>query len=447
MKIHPNDARLEEFVLSLGSDHQGLLRHITGCMRCRARLYYLPRPETRTGNAPARPLTESEYGEVLERSRRNVLDRALALAKERKEAPALFVELMEQSPAQRELLLLNDRRFRTWGLFELLVERSWEVCVPDPARAEELGQLALRLCDRLDTRLYGAGLLHDLRARTWTYIGNSRRLSADLRRAEEAFERAHEHLMQGSGDLTERARVSHLKASLLRAQRRFDEALELLQRSVTIFLKSGEPHQAGKSMITMSIVYNHRGHPEKALRVLSEALVLIDAEQDQRLMLHARHNLAVYMADLGRFEKAQAEYHKNRPLYRDFPDGWTQNRRKWLKAKITRGLGRSKQAETLFLEARAGFLAEDAVYDMALVSLELSALYAEQGRMAEVKKLAQEMVPIFAAREVHRETLAAVLFFLQAVEAEKASLELFTRLARFLKEASYNPALQFQVPA
>ncbi len=447
MKIHPNDARLEEFVRSLGSDHQSLLRHVAGCLRCRARLYYLPRPEVRTGNEPVPPLTESEYGEVLERSRRNVLGRALALTRERKEAPALFVELMEQPRAQRELLLLNGRRFRTWGLFELLVERTWELCVPDPVYAEELGQLALRLSDFLDTSLYGAGLIHDLRARAWAYVGNARRLQADLLYAERAFEQAHNHLLKGTGDPSERALFSHLKASLFRAQRRFDEALDLLQRAVTTFLKSGESHRAGKSMITMSIVYNHRGHPERAFRVLSKALGLIDAEQDQRLMLQARHNLTVYMADLGRFEEAQAEYNENRPLYRDFPDGWTQNRRKWLKAKITRGLGRSKQAEALFLEARAGFLVEEAVYDAALVSLELATLYAEQGRRGEVKSLAQEMVPIFASREVHREALAAVLFFLQAVEAEKASLELFTRLARFLKEASDNPALRFQRPA
>jgi tetratricopeptide (TPR) repeat protein len=446
LKIHPNDARLEEFVLSLGSDHQGLLRHVAGCVRCRARLYYLPRQEPRTAKSTP-PTAEHEYGEALERSQRFILDRALALERERQEAPSLLAEILRHPPEQREAPLCHDRRFRTWGLFELLVERSWEVCVPDPAYAEELGRLALRLSDCLETSLYGAELVHDLRARAWAYIGNARRLRADLLYAEKAFVQAHEHLLKGTGDPSERALFSHLKASLLRAQRRFDGALDLLHKAVTIFLKSGEPHQAGKSMITMSIVYNHRGYPDRALQVLSEALELIDSEQDPRLMLHARHNLAVYMADLGRFEEAQSEYQKNRPLYRDFPDGWTQNRRKWLKAKITRGLGRSTQAEALFLEARAGFIAEEAVYDAALVSLELATLYGEQSRLSEVKNLSQEMVPIFASREVHREALAAVLFFLQAVEAERANRELFSRVTRFLKEAAYNPALQFHIPA
>ena len=356
---------------------------------------------------------ENEYDEVLERSHQIVLNQALVLERERNEAPELFVELIEQSPKQREVLLRKNQRFQTWGLFELLVERSWEMCIPNPAYAEELGHLALRLSDCLHTR-YGADLIHDLRARAWGYIGNARRLRTDLQRAEAAFDQAHEYLLKGTGDPYERALFSHLKASLARAQRRFDEALELLRLATTIFLKSGEHHRAGSSMVTMSIVHNHRGDPERAIQVLSDALGLIDAEKDPRLMLYARHNLTIYLADLGRIEEAQAEYHKNRALYRDFSDEWTQNRRKWVKAKITRGLGRSKQAETLFLQARAGFLAEEAIYDTALVSLELTTLYAEQGRIAEVKSLAQEMVPIFASRQIHREALAAVSFFLQA---------------------------------
>ncbi|HKV11130.1 MAG TPA: hypothetical protein VJ725_23520, partial [Thermoanaerobaculia bacterium] len=173
-------------------------------------------------------------------------------------------------------------------------------------------------------------------------------------------------------------------------------------------------------------------------------LGLIDSEQEPRLLLSAWHNLSFVLADLGRFIEAQSLYRKARPLYREFSDAWTQNRRKWLKAKILQGLGQSFQAESLYLAAQAGFIEEGIPYDTALVSLELATLYAGQGRTAELKRLAEEMVPIFASRQIHRETLAALAYLKQAAEAEKASYELVARVAAFVKRAQFDPGARFE---
>jgi hypothetical protein len=137
-------------------------------------------------------------------------------------------------------------------------------------------------------------------------------------------------------------------------------------------------------------------------------------------------------------------YRQTRPLYRDFTDAWTQNRRKWVKGKIVRGLGQSNQAESLFLAARDGFVAEGIPYDTALVSLELATLYAEQGRTADLKRLAEEMLPIFSSLHIHREALAALAFLRQAVEAERASLEVVSRVASYLRRAQHDPGLRFE---
>jgi hypothetical protein len=42
-------------------------------------------------------------------------------------------------------------------------------------------------------------------------------------------------------------------------------------------------------------------------------------------------------------------------------------------------------------------------YDAALVSLDLAILYAQEGQTAELKRLADEVIPAFESREVHRE--------------------------------------------
>lgn len=448
MKIHPNDALLEELLLALGSEHRTLLEHAIDCSYCRTRLHSLPAPEN--GTAAERIakvlgwLKAPDYEESLERSARTLRSRELALGKERSEAPALYVELMEHPPGQREFLLRNVPRFHTWGVLELLVQRSWEMAIGSPTYSEELARLAVLVSECLRPDAYKLELVEDLRARAWAYIGNAQRVRSDLQGAEQSFEVAYHHLQHGTRELMERAIFLDLKASLLRDQRRFDEALRLLRRAASIFLQEGEEHRAGRSLVKLSTIYDYSGRPEDAIPALSQALELIDPEQEPRLLLSAWHNLSFVLADLGRYLPAQSLYRKARSLYREFSDAWTQNRRKWLKAKILHGLGQAAQAETLYLAARDGFIDEGIPYDTALVSLELATLYAGQGRTGELKRLAEEMVPIFASRKIHREALAALAYLKQAAEAERASFELVARVAAFVKKAQFDPSACFE---
>lgn len=444
MKIHPNGLALEEMLCSLGSDHQAILDHLTRCERCRRQVQELRERQLAEQNAPGWPL--NPYAEALDRSQPDFDAHSRALARERAQAPSLFVELTGYPVTHRDLIVRNDPRFRTWGLFELLIERSLEMAVQDSGYAEELGLLALRLSERLDPQVYDSRLTEDYRGRAWAYIGNARRVRSDLRGAEEAFENADASLRRGSQEAVERAIFLDLKASLRRAQRRFDEAARLLHRAVSVFLQHGHRHRAGRSLVNMSTVHHYAGQPEAGIPLLHQALELIDPEQEPRLLLCARHNLIDYLVSAGKLLEAQSLYRETRALYRDFPDAWAQNRRKWVRGRIARGLGQPKMAESLFLAARDGFVEEGIPYDTALVSLELATLYAEQGRTDDLKRLAREMMPIFSSLQIHREALAALAFLKQAIEAERASLEVVNSVAAYLRRARYDPGLRFEAP-
>jgi transcriptional regulator with XRE-family HTH domain len=68
----------------------------------------------------------------------------------------------------------------------------------------------------------------------------------------------------------------------------------------------------------------------------------------------------------------------------------------------------------------------------------------QQGRTAEVKRLADEMVAIFRAQQVPREAMAAVLVFHKAAEQERATVELARRLSDYLRRAQHDPGLRFE---
>lgn len=449
MKIHPHEDLLLETLTRLEGLPLRLLEHVAACDSCRSKVCaYFERRRgplaRRMGKVVPWTRRETDYAGVLAATVRAGERRRSAFARERAEAQALAAELLGQPAERRELMLRNNPRFRTWGLLERLIEAARDHTPGDPGKAEELARLALRLSDLLDRERYHSGLIEDMRARAWGFLANARRLQSDLRGAEEAFRRAGEHLKRGTRELLERAFLLDLKASLRTDQRDFPQAMRLLQRAFAIFRDLGDNHRAGRSLVKMSVARYHAGDPEGGIPLLRQARELIDPQEEPRLLLSVWHNLVFYHAEAGRFMEAQGLYIKARPIYRRFPDAWTQNRRRWVQGKIARGLGQAAGAEEHFLAARDGFLAEGVPYDTALVSLELACLYAEQGRTRELKRLAEQMVPIFSSRHVHREALAALSFLRRAVEAERASSELVGRVAGYLKRAQRDPALRFE---
>ena len=371
---------------------------------------------------------------------------AAGLAQERADAPELVVELIRRPSGERVDLLRNDSRFRPWAVVELLTERSLATATRDSAGAEELGALALLLTTRLDATFYGPERIEDLRAGAWGHVANARRVRSDLHGAEEAFTSAWDHLRQGTRDPFPKAVLLDLEGSLRRDQRRLSDASVLFEKAEDLFRQSGDLHRAGRSLVNLSTVHCVEDEIDQAVVALTQAVPLIDTELEPLLRLCAQHNLAFYLAGIGRIPEAKHAYQETRALYREFAEPWVQNRRKWVRARILRVLGKPDLAESLFLAARDGFLAEGIPYDTALLSLELATLYAERGRTADLKRLASEMLPIFTSLQVHREALAALTFLKQAIEAEQAGLDLIEAVADYLRRAQFRPELRFERP-
>lgn len=399
---------------------------------------------------PPCPSSSADYDCSLRRAARHLQLWQALYDREQIGAAALIAELCSHPRERQTIIVQNNPRFQTWGVLALLLDRSWSEGLQSSDEGEHLARLSLLLSDHLDTSLYRLEGIEDLRARAWSYIGNARRRRSDLAGAEEAFRTAAAHLKTGTQDPIERAMLLDLEASLRRAQRRFSRSMDLLKRAHILFLTAGDRHRAGRTLVNLEIVHHHAGSPVEGIPLLYRALELIDPHQEPRLLLCIWHNLTHDLAEAGRAIEAQRLFRKAASLYLRFPESVTQNRRTWLAGKIARGLGQEDEAVALFLEARQGFLTQDTPYEVALVSLDLAALYAEQGRMAELRQLAVEMVPVFSSRQIHREALAALSYWKQAVEAETARerlLEVVAGVAGFLKRARYDSDLRFTAPA
>ncbi len=74
-------------------------------------------------------------------------------------------------------------------------------------------------------------------------------------------------------------------------------------------------------------------------------------------------------------------------------------------------------------------------------------VHAALGRRAEVRLLARQSAPIFAAQGVHREAQMALALFCQAAEAESATESFVRRLLGYLRLARHDAALRFEAEA
>jgi tetratricopeptide (TPR) repeat protein len=276
-------------------------------------------------------------------------------------------------PERRQLLLRNSRRFNSWGLFELLIQRATEETFTDPRHAEELLLLALEISPHLSRSFYGREVIEDMQARTWGYIANARRARWEFQASEEAFEEAFVHLRRGTEDPMERAVLFDLQASLRKVQQRFDESLQLLRRAISVFRRVGEVHRVNGAIVNASGAYFSMGNPEQAISLLYQSLKQIDPTSQPRVALCAFNNLANSLGTAGRFMEAQRVLLRARPLYQRFPEPRVQSRRLWIEAKIAYGLGRH-EAEELLQEAQDVFRSANTAYDVDLILRELSSL-------------------------------------------------------------------------
>jgi tetratricopeptide (TPR) repeat protein len=364
-------------------------------------------------------------------------------AAERKEAPALFAELLGRSWEEWPVLFRLDRRLQTVAVCELLIERSFEEGFRDAARAIELADRGLLLASLLEGDRYGRTVVQDLQARAWAYLGNARRISLDLAGAEEALAHAERLAEGGSADPLEEARILDLRASLLSDQGRFEQAAELLDAVIDIYDDIHEPHRKGRAMVSQGRCFGYAGWPEEAIRQIRKGLGLVDWEREPRLVVVARHNLAWFLNDCGRAEEALRLLARYRETYREMPEPFIELRLAWLDGRIAARLGRFGEAAPALREVRRRFLAEGNGYDASLVALDLAHLYLEQGLSVEVRALAVELLDPSHHRDVHSQALAALAVFQKAAELDDATPGLVREISSYLERARKNPELRF----
>ncbi len=387
---------------------------------------------------------------------------------EGREAPGLLAQLEPLDLASQLDRVEKDGSFRSWALCSLLLRESKRAVVEQPVRAVERAELAVRIAEQLSGEVYDSVWVHDLTARAWGHLANSRRVLGELMGADQALRTAFALIERGGTGAPEvRGELLHVQAALRRAQRRLPEALDAADDAMVLFHEARAAAAMRRVRLTRAKIREEMGDLDGTLAELEglidefDALDAIpsgdtkppdlstdpglpavssraadpgrplDVEADGLSKTYAHYNLLFAMVAVGRFDEASRRLAQIRDAF-VLSSPVDRIRLRWLEARIAAGLGHEDEAESVLLEVRAEFYEHRMGYDAALATLELATLYAQQRRSAEIKQLAIEILPLFESREVHREALGALILFQRAAEQENLTVELARQVLAFL---------------
>ncbi|HXU47003.1 MAG TPA: tetratricopeptide repeat protein [Thermoanaerobaculia bacterium] len=352
---------------------------------------------------------------------------------EGREAPRQLAEL-EPLPVDEQLRRVEqDESLQTWGFCQLLLSESRQQLFDQPEKAVALAEIAVHVAERLNETAYDPAWVLDLQVRAWAALGNSCRVLGELRGAEAALREAFSRLEKSqTGDPLVRAEVLHYLGALRRAQRRLDEAREVLDRAFSAYEEAEDPLGRFRVRLTRAQVRDEAGDLEGAISELQAILGDVDPGES-RLLAYAQQNLAYYLMAANRHQEAEPLLATLRDRLQDHGSPLDLVRLRYFEGLVAAGYGRAEEAEEVFREVQSEFFERRMGYDAALVSLDLGVLMAEQGRTAELKRLALEILPLFELRDVHREAMAALFLFQRAAEEERLTVELARQVAASLR--------------
>ena len=221
------------------------------------------------------------------------------------------------------------------------------------------------------------------------------------------------------GDRRILAQITDRTASLLWHQRRFEDAFALLDRIAQYYRGRGEDNLAARVLIKRGFITENSGDPRQALRLLLEAVTLLDSRADSGLRLAGVHNLLWCATELGLFPLVRRLLGKVRPLYGSSGNRLNLLRLRWVEGRVSAGLGSPEEAEAAFREVREGFLEAGLLFPASMVSLDLARLWLTQTRIAEIKGLAEELIESFRLLRVGREAIVSLLLLRRACEKER----------------------------
>jgi tetratricopeptide (TPR) repeat protein len=358
------------------------------------------------------------------------------VARERPLAWRLWSE-MESLPSNRLKRAIASHHI-FWGMAAKLLMESREALAVSPGRGILLAEMGIGVSTLL-VGGYANASIAGLHLLAWVYLGNARRVAGQLRRADEAFERATDLLALDTGDPMIRGTYFDMLGSLRKDQRRFTAARQSLAKAVLYYQECDRPSLVGKVRLNQGTVAEAEGLLGEAIEHFTEAQRLINPAEEPVLFAHCQHHLVYYLIEVGQFEEAALRLPMARRQWIRLGNHRNLMKLRWAEGRMYQAVGHPEEARMAFHDVRNGLRASDSVFDYALLLLDEASLFVEEKNLGRVLELTRQAYQLLRQEGVQRECIAAVLQLRRAVEEQRVTRELVARAISVIRESRDSP--------
>jgi tetratricopeptide (TPR) repeat protein len=333
---------------------------------------------------------------------------------------ALFQEVEAMPHSRRLLALRNCSRFATPALCSALTEHAFAARFGPAQESVRWAEAAVIVADRLQPL---EGPVADIAARAWCTLGNARRISGDLRRADAAFVRAADLRMEGTGATDLLDRFESQLGTLRVYQRRFEEARALLCGLAARRRASGDRIGEARALLKLGLALLWAEDVEVALEFLDQAQVALQRERDRPLQRLVFQAVTACYIRLDCYHQAEGLWTASALLFLDAEPS-VAFCRQWQLGLIDIGLGDLDQALLVLGEVRQALAKESLGFDACLASLDMARCHFLRSELGEARAVLLEAVEILVQVGVPREILAALRGLVQVEDCAKAAARL-----------------------
>lgn len=327
----------------------------------------------------------------------------------------LLPQLTEQNP---RAVVETLRSLPPGARFQIalgLVDMSFREVHHDAARS-----LAIALRAAVVSRhLTGEhDLAPEIRAATLLFLANALRVRQHLASAKRCWVAVHRQ-MSGIRNAALEATRSYFEALFLAATRDFTPAIGLLEEAADEYARLGNRLLSSFAKTSLAKAHHVVGDARMALRHIQEAVERMPREAGTLPRLLLMHDLTLFTALGGYPVHAYWLYRNLEPVYACVGSDLLRVREAWLKAHLALEMDGPELAARGYGWVKEAMAKRQLYYDAALAGLDQAKALARCGRSEDVKKLAEELVPVFQAHGIEREVRMAMEQWVEAVRRQQ----------------------------
>lgn len=321
----------------------------------------------------------------------------------------------------------------TAGMVKELLERMRSMLGSSPANALQITALAIEIANELDVADYPCDYVIKLRAqacRDHAYVLSFMGRYSEALELTERSKRLFDQVPLPEYDL---ARLALVKASILRAIERIDDAIALVHGAAETFLRFGDRGRYFAARQTEASTLYMRGNVEQALAVWQEVQAA-DAPLDELASVRLAHNIALCYSDLGRPEDAIESIQRCVTEYAMLGVETERTRSRWLLGHALTACGRYQDAVPILRQTWREFEQLQMIGDAGLVALELAETLLVLGHSDEVPGICRDVIGQFTRAGMAARALTALSFLREAVAMGQATPSLVQHVSAFLRK-------------